>query len=173
MQLEMECVHSFHRRLDVSPVTDWEENDEGMKEIGAKLCEMAESLMPRVRRGDTEALRAHLMLEELGEFIQAKNEVTALDGLTDLAYVLVGTAVTYNWPLQEAFAEVHASNMTKKKNAEDKDNARVRDKGSDYRAPDLETVLKTWRGDGSTSPRRASLARALKGIESAMEKHNA
>lgn len=88
---------------------------------------------------DNRMLRAHLMCEELSETIAAlirKDELALLDGLTDLLYVVIGTGT--NLPLEEAFEEVHRSNMTKTKKAND---VRLRGKGDKYQKPDLRKVL--------------------------------
>lgn len=66
--------------------------------------------------GSVQALRARLMIEELGEVIEAleKGDVTALaDGLADLQYVLLGTAVSAGIDLGPVFAEVQRANMAK------------------------------------------------------------
>jgi predicted HAD superfamily Cof-like phosphohydrolase len=83
-------------------------------------------------------LRLRLMMEELGEVATAIHQLDALrvfpkswkpeeevreeklkaltllaDGLADLVYVVVGTAIAYGIPFNEVFAEVQRSNMTK------------------------------------------------------------
>lgn len=93
---------------------------------------------------DPRLLRAHLMIEELGEVLSGlaeRDEVATLDGLTDLLYVLAGTAVGFDLPLAEGFNEVHSSNMTKAQNG----SVRLRDKGPSYRPPNLDGVLKRYR----------------------------
>jgi hypothetical protein len=107
---------------------------------------------------DDRVLRTHLMLEELGESLQAlaaRDERLLFDGLVDLLYVLVGTAVAYDLPLAEGFEEVHASNMTKSrqntgkgrmcKTVQTDGDVRIRDKGPNYVPPDLERVLREYR----------------------------
>ena len=87
------------------------------------------------------ALRSHLLKEELGELIEAMeagDEVAALDGAADLLYVLIGTAVTFDWPLFEAFAEVHRSNMTK---SVAQDRTHHPGKGKGYSPPNLKDLL--------------------------------
>lgn len=98
--------------------------------------------------GDTRYLRAHLMLEELGEVLIAMScgdEIGTLDGLADLSYVTHGTAAQYDLPLGAAFEEVHRSNCTKRRRASDPDGARVRDKGDNYEPPNLHAVLSRYR----------------------------
>lgn len=70
---------------------------------------------------DNRLLRMHLIVEEASEVCLAlteQNEVQLLDGLADLYYVTLGTAVSYCLPLSEAFWEVHRSNMTKRAGAQ-------------------------------------------------------
>ena len=64
----------------------------------------------------TKTLRIMLMREELEETINAMNcddLVEVADGLADLCYVAIGTAVSYGIPLDKVFEEVHRSNMAK------------------------------------------------------------
>lgn len=94
-------------------------------------------------------LRMHLMCEELGEIATAlkdSNREMLLDGLTDLEYVTVGTAVTFDLPIVSAFDEVHRSNMTK--SAVRDESARFRGKGPDYSPPNLDRILKLWDKQG-------------------------
>ncbi len=96
---------------------------------------------------DPRVLRAHLQVEELGEELLALancDELAVLDALADLAYVAVGTAVTFDLPLTEAFDEVHRSNMTKERQSGDEGD-RFRNKGPNWEAPDLGRVLKEHR----------------------------
>ena len=112
-----------------------------------KLSRGFEAMLPDFPH-DRRILRAHLMLEELGELIEAmglRNEDMALDALADLTYVVNGTAVTFDLPLHEAFWEVHKSNMTKQKMPTDPSKDRIRDKGQSYVAPDLEAILRRYR----------------------------
>lgn len=65
---------------------------------------------------ETFKLRRDLMKEELEETIAAM-ELCDLpeiaDGLADLCYVAIGTAVAYGIPLDRVFEEVHRSNIAK------------------------------------------------------------
>jgi phosphoribosyl-ATP pyrophosphohydrolase len=61
-------------------------------------------------------LRCRLMSEELAEVMIAmhENDIVGLaDGLADLVYVVVGTAIAFGIPFDRVFAEVQRSNMTK------------------------------------------------------------
>ncbi len=90
----------------------------------------------------TDCVRLHLIAEELGELALAIGErdiVKIADALGDLAYVLLGAAVTYGIPLDAVFAEVHRSNMTKA--VRDPKDTRLRSKGDSYRPPNIKQVL--------------------------------
>lgn len=93
----------------------------------------------------TKVLRLRLMLEELGELACAMHEndvIEVADGITDLLYVVVGTAVEYGLGpvLNEMFDEVHRANMSK-------DYAAVADgrkggiKGVNYRPPMFTDII--------------------------------
>jgi len=62
------------------------------------------------------ALRLSLMREELNETAEAmlrKDIKETADGLADLMYVVLGTAVELGINMAPVFAEVHRSNMSK------------------------------------------------------------
>lgn len=115
-----------------------------LREISTALGHWSEMLHDRLYRHPKSipVLRAHLLVEELGELLLAMSKddlVEILDGLADLSYVTIGTALDYNLPLAEAFIEVHRSNMTKTR-TDDKD-VRLRKKGDGYIPPDIKGVL--------------------------------
>lgn len=128
-------------KLDVS---DW------MRITAANLLSMSEryeSIAENTK--DPRALRVALLTEELSETIYAMSdcdEVNTLDGLMDLLYVTIGTAVSL-WPrseniVPEAFMRVANSNLTKEKRTEE--DMRLRLKGDSYRPPDLKVVLEMF-----------------------------
>lgn len=79
-------------------------------------------------------------LSELMSDAASKNPlVSILDGLCDLTYVVLGTALSLGFDLDAAFAEVHRSNMTKFPTTLRED-GKVQ-KGPNYEAPDLARVL--------------------------------
>ena len=87
-------------------------------------------------------LRVELMLEELAEVIKGMadgNEVETLDGLIDLVYVTVGTLNALDLPFESAFAEVHASNMSKHSGAAL--HTGDKGKGPDFVPADMAKVL--------------------------------
>lgn len=149
MQAELNCVQEFHGAMEVSASRPFP-NNKALKDT--ELSRMVEAFQDAAKHckgrlkddPDARYLRLHLLCEELYECATAildGNEVEAFDGLIDLLYVLLGTATTYNWPLTQGFAEVHASNMTKAPQADDPYRERVEQKGANYVAPNLKAVL--------------------------------
>ena len=87
--------------------------------------------------------RAQLMIEELAETVESlvtKNEADLLDGLSDLLFVTLGTAITYNMPIEEGHLEICRSNLTKAVRKPE-DDPRLRDKGPDYDPPKIKEIL--------------------------------
>lgn len=85
-------------------------------------------------------LRETLLDEELDELRDALCDgdiVKIADGIADIVYVLVGTAVVYGIPFDAVLAEVHRSNMTKRNTPEESKLI----KGPDYEPPDVAGVL--------------------------------
>lgn len=116
--------------------------------IANSLSKTAEQLLPigtafSKELGDNRAYRAHLMIEELGEVLQAlaeRDPIMLTDALADLVYVVIGTAVTYGIPMTAAFEEVHRSNMTKSR-SEDDYRMKKKDPALGYSPPDIAQVL--------------------------------
>ena len=62
------------------------------------------------------ALRAALLAEECQETVEAleRGDMEKIaDGLVDVIYVAIGTALEFGIPLERVWAEVHRSNMAK------------------------------------------------------------
>ena len=98
---------------------------------------------------DHRVVRAFLMAEELAETIAAMatdDEVELADGLADLTYVVLGTAVKFSIPLHAVFHEVHRSNMTKTRGRSD--DFLKAGKGMTYEPPDVRRAI----DDGRASP---------------------
>jgi len=159
MQDAYEDVLSFHQHngyavekpleVHVTKVHDRYYSDL-IRECGNMLLNTADRLQRAAcesqAQGDCRLYRAALMMEELGETLIAlanKDIIETADGLTDLLYVVVGTFVTFGLPMAKLFEEVHDSNMTKKPPTSD--DPRMRDKGTGYKPPDIEGVLKIGR----------------------------
>lgn len=61
-------------------------------------------------------LRVELIREEtreLQEALELNDLVEVADAVADLLYVVIGAGLCYGIPMEEVFAEVHRSNMTK------------------------------------------------------------
>src|SRR5574343_277690 len=78
---------------------------------GTPVC-----FVPKVPSGARTLLRGDLITEEYSETLRALHygDIVALaDGLADLIYVCVGTALEYGIPLDRVWDEVQRSNMAK------------------------------------------------------------
>lgn len=103
---------------------------------------------PVIPNEETIKLRYDLAQEELNEFLEAcqnKDSVAIFDALVDQLYILLGTAHAFGFGpyLEEGFAEVHRSNMTK---LDETGRPVYREDGKViksplYEKPDLVTVL--------------------------------
>ena len=156
MKTQIQKVRSFHRKQkfpcdkDLTSYKDDEETTSYLNDIASEILTSATMMENRMKREDHYDLRiarAQLMIEELGEIILGLancDEVLTLDGLGDLAFVTIGTAVSFGLPLSEGLEEVCESNLTKSPHK--KDDSRVRDKGPDYRPPNLRKVMALHRG---------------------------
>lgn len=126
-----------------------------LRDVGASMRLLAERLHEAAGQyGSVELLRLQLCQEELAELAEAVlegDDVGALDALCDMRYVADGTTHQLGFAhcFDEAFEEVHASNMSKMI-----DGRPVRDaagrvtKPEGYFRPDLEGVLA--RADGES-----------------------
>jgi phosphoribosyl-ATP pyrophosphohydrolase len=148
-QLRM-AVEAFHKKMNLDFKADLstmvKRNDCPM--LRAIMHNQAEAALTQYGKGgDLRLLRLHLVLEECGEWLTAlmdADEVKLMDATCDLVYVLLGTLISFDLPFGEGFAEVQKSNMTKTpKGLSDNsaEQARLRDKGTKFKAPNLEAVL--------------------------------
>jgi len=91
-------------------------------------------------------LRASLHKEEWDELCRAMDDndlVEVADAICDLIYVLCGTAVSFGIPLDECFAEVQRSNMSKlgfDGKPIVRDDGKIL-KGPDFTPPDLRSII--------------------------------
>ena len=91
-------------------------------------------------------LRKNLITEEYIELIdglESDDMGEIADGIADLVYVLVGTAISYGISFDRIFAEVHNSNMTKtpSKAYEGQKYGTVNPKGPDFLRPQVMDIL--------------------------------
>jgi predicted HAD superfamily Cof-like phosphohydrolase len=91
-------------------------------------------------------------MDELRAAFENRDPVEFTDAIVDLMYFLYGTALSCGIPIEEAFAEVHATNMAKA----NPDGTVTRDprtnkvlKPEGWQAPDLAAVLQRARERGS------------------------
>lgn len=132
-QTPYEMVYEFHKTYNVDIGVPFTENLKYLRDqlINEEYMEVENELFPigvvPTDRGDMEV-----------EIPVNKAKLTK--ELADLMYVTIGTAVTFGLPLEEVFAEVHKSNMSKL--GEDgkpiyREDGKVL-KGEDYREPNLD-----------------------------------
>lgn len=91
---------------------------------------------------DLRKLRLSLMYEELYEVDDAliNGDVNKIaKELADLLYVVYGTAVSCGLDMEEIFAEVHNSNMTKELDNKRKDGKVL--KGRTYNPPSISAII--------------------------------
>lgn len=145
MQSHLMAVKTFHEKMQVSPTKRIKKKQLPILTSAALAVANEAKVLEDFGKYDERFNRIHLIFEEAAELALAlaeSDEIKALDGLTDLLYVVLGTAIAFDWPLVEAFAEVHRSNMTKENSS---GNHRVRDKGNSYSPPDLKSILEEYR----------------------------
>jgi len=122
-------------------MTNAEKVKEFMEAFGQEVKES-----PELADHKTACLRLKLILEEFEELEDAQAEghlVGIADALSDLLYVVYGTAHTFGIPIDKCFNEVHNSNMSKL-GADGKpifrDDGKVL-KGPNFYEPDLKGIL--------------------------------
>lgn len=162
---ELSMVQAFHDKMQFDRTQRLRKGVNSMVyDAGMALKQIADTMENYVGHEDKRYVRSHLLIEELGETLCAMglgDELKTLDGLADLDYVLKGSALTMDLPLAAAFHEVHRSNMTKTRRADDP--GRCRDKGSTFVRPDIAKVLNMHRngfgGEDQESLRKRYAAR--------------
>jgi predicted HAD superfamily Cof-like phosphohydrolase len=99
--------------------------------------------VPQLADESRSALRQRLLEEECEETIAAMvhgNLVEVADGLADLIYVALGTALEYGIDLDPVFKEVHRSNMDKIPGNLREDGKILKPEG--WQPPDIAGVLR-------------------------------
>jgi len=113
----------------------------------------------KIKNGFTDdnlAFRMSLVAEEFVELAEAAGDLAGRDicsfeerivlkekmlkELADCVYVLVGTAVQFDWDLPEAFQRVQTSNLTKLTKMTKDEKGKV-NKGPNYISPDMEGLV--------------------------------
>jgi predicted HAD superfamily Cof-like phosphohydrolase len=106
-----------------------------------KMGQMPETAGPHLNH-DKAQLRIDLMREELDETIAAikDDDMPGIaDGLADLIYVALGTAITYGIDLRGVWREVHRTNMEKQPGLERDDGKVLKPTG--WQPPNIVDVL--------------------------------
>ena len=102
---------------------------------------------PEIPKEITMLLRTKLIREEFKELklAIADNDIVEIaDGLGDLLYVIYGCAISFGIDMEDIFAEIHASNMTKVGGHKREDGKWI--KPDTYRKADLSGILKEQEG---------------------------
>lgn len=89
-----------------------------------------------------QGLRKRLITEECLEFLTAwekRDLVEIADGIADLIYVLLGTALSYGIPIGDVFNEVHRTNMLKVKGSVRDDGKILKPEG--WQPPNIAGIL--------------------------------
>lgn len=87
-----------------------------VREFHRKYGHLVSNLTTTSIPENVKALRKKLIKEEFEELMMGLSEdnlIEIADGIADLVYVAVGTAITYGIPFDRIFKEVHSSNLTK------------------------------------------------------------
>jgi predicted HAD superfamily Cof-like phosphohydrolase len=161
MQTALMAVASFHEKMGVSQQQKMETTRLKILEDCSEIVLQQSEILEEFGKHDERYNRLHLIFEEAAELgkamakgftldpeddiSEAEHHVMVLDGLADLLYVVLGTAVVFDLPLVEGFAEVHRSNMTKQRQYDDPSGHRVRDKGPHFEKPNLLKVLQDYK----------------------------
>lgn len=120
-------VEEFHKVYGVAIDAPWTQD----------LLDLRGSLI------NEEYLEVYEALDDLENDITTETRTNLLKELTDLLYVVYGTAVALGLDIDEAFSRVHQSNMSKL--GDDgkpiyRDDGKVL-KGKNYKAPDLSDLV--------------------------------
>ena len=110
-------------------------------------CGQEVNTVPTMPDEATRQMRHSILIEEVNELQAATTHIDAIDAITDILYVLLGTAHAYGLgdKLQAAFNEVHRSNMTKVMpdgKVLRRDDGKII-KPDTYETPNLELILLT------------------------------
>lgn len=116
-------------------------------EFHKKCCQGQIGSLPSQPEQSIALLRHRLINEEAGECIDAINAgdvVDLADGLADLIYVALGTAIAYGIDLRPVWDEVHRTNMAKEGGDKRVDGKCLKPEG--WQPPDVAGVLARQHG---------------------------
>lgn len=119
----------------------------------AKFCPSQIGEAPAEPSSKISNLRSALMREELDETIHAMSQGDipgVADGLVDLIYVAIGTAIAYGIDLRPVWDAVQAANMAKVGGPTRADGKVLKPEG--WQPPDIEGVLARQRPLGEMLP---------------------
>jgi len=97
---------------------------------------------PTTENSPKSRTRSEYMMEEVEEYAEAmydRDIVEMADGLADLIYFAIGTALYHGIDLRTVMDEVHKSNMTK---TPDSQNYKNCVKGPDFKKPNIVKALR-------------------------------
>jgi predicted HAD superfamily Cof-like phosphohydrolase len=114
-----------------------------------RVGEQAGPDVPTIPPQNIKDLRVKLLreeLRELAEAIETNDMIGIADGVADLLYVTYGTGEAYGLPVDDIFAEVHRSNMTKFPDGKAIKNSHGKIiKPESFVAPDLKPILDSYK----------------------------
>lgn len=145
----MQAVHEFNKKHNFPLNRPFECQDTSTTAFLLSTTKMLRVLSETAKTRAEFDLRArsmHLILQELSETLEGMarvNRVETIDGLCDTIYVLIGCALTFGFPLSEAFEEVQRSNMSKDNTSDYgvKPIDPLHPKGTNYFPPNIQKVL--------------------------------
>lgn len=120
-------------------IKDWFKD---VLEFHAKFCPVQIGDLPAEPSAKISSLRSSLMREELSETIHAMSQGDidgVADGLVDLIYATIGTAIAYGIDLRPVWEAVQAANMAKVGGATRPDGKVLKPEG--WQPPDIAGVL--------------------------------
>ena len=139
-------VQDFHEKFGVSVGTDLNMDN---RELRAKLileeavetvAAMGYDVNASFRIPDEQSYEASRWVDFFGTRVCAEDIVEVVDGLADLIYVALGTAVSFGVDLGPIFDEVHRTNMAKDGGATRDDGKILKPDG--WVGPDIAGILR-------------------------------
>ena len=139
----IEAVKEFlvDKNIDVSiPFSELTPTND-MQQLRAVMRQHAEYALRRAQDGDVRMLALSLVIEEVGELIEAvlaADETETMDAIGDSLYVIIGLALRLQLDAADAFIAVHESNMTKAPGSPEQPRLDGEKKGEAYVAPNFD-----------------------------------